>query len=406
MTGPAGEQLALAESVSLTLRPDLPAPVAAAVLQHHLQVPLLHPMQVAGDIPSVLGEMEAELDLPITETLITGTRAELSAWFESRYMVKTLRGLRALQPNVGDVVRCSGWGDEDHRIVSSIGENGRIYAKGRPSRKAWPHNLEIVSRVGQSGHTDLQTNIGNRLTNSIVSRSTNLDNYARLSAWKLDSHTPSGETVRELEELLESGERYEAPLQDLLERHPQLLAPLVVGGWATYVIPRPQLGSEYVPDFLVLGINSAGPQWVVVEIEAARHSILNRRGRLSGSTKHAIGQIDDWREWLLTNVMYVQNQHGFHGLTTLAPGLVIIGRADPVGERVASRARESERGQVAVRSWDWLLRSATVGAEDGLYRTEFAVENLNRLANASSGDGGEAAPETRELDELMRALES
>ena len=76
--------------------------------------------------------------------------------------------------------------------------------------------------------------------------------------------------------MLESGEKREEPLQKVLTQYPELLASTVVGGWKTFVIPKPRLGSEYVPDFLVLGINSVGPQWVTIEIEGARHKILTK----------------------------------------------------------------------------------------------------------------------------------
>jgi hypothetical protein len=334
-------------------------------------------LRPADGVPEVLGEIEDELGVKRTETLLTDTREEVSAWFESRYALKTARGLRSLQPSVGDVVASAGWKVGERRAISSIQDNGRVFMKLKPVRSAWPNHLEIVERVGSTGYAAAVKSIGDSVLNATVSTSTNLDNFAPLAQYELQSHIPAPEAIRALEELLESGERREEPLQRVLTQYPELLAPLVVGGWKTFVIPKPQLGSEYVPDFLVLGINSVGPQWVTVEIEGARHKILTNKGKLRQQTRHAIEQVEDWREWLTLNVGYAQMQKGFHGLTTHAPGLVVIGRDDPAAERQASRARSDEGARIAVHSWDWLLRAAQNLSGHALYKTSFAVENLN-----------------------------
>jgi hypothetical protein len=132
----------------------------------------------------------------------------------------------------------------------------------------------------------------------------------------------------------------------------------VIGASGTYVIPKQRLGAEHVPDFLVLGINSLGPQWLLVEIEAARHRMVNKDGTLAGPTRHAVKQIHDWSEWLTANVAYAHNELDLHGLTNRTPGLVIIGRDEPTMQRQASRARSQEGEQIAIHSWDWVLRSA------------------------------------------------
>lgn len=377
VSGPTPVQASVAAKLGLALPVDLPAPVAAVVLRGYLDEALRHSLRSADGVPEVLGDIEDELGLERTESLITDTREEVSAWFESRYMLKTARGLRLLQPAVGDVVSSAGWKAGERRVISSIQDNGRVFMKLKPIRSAWPNNLELVERVGALGYAAAAKSAQDSVLNATVSTSTNLDNFAPLARYELASHVPAPEAIRALEELLESGEKREEPLQRTLTQYPELLAPLVVGGWKTYVIPKPRLGSEYVPDFLVLGINSVGPQWVTVEIEGARHKILTNNGKLRQQTRHAIEQVEDWREWLIRNVGYAQTQHGFHGLTTHAAGLVIIGRDDPSAERQASRARSEENGRIAVHSWDWLLRGARNLNGHALYKTSFAVENLN-----------------------------
>lgn len=375
-TGPTPAQVSAAAALSVKVGKRVPAPVAAVILKHHLGPALLERRSTDADIPDVLAEIEESLGVPRTRRLITGTREEVSSWFASRYMLMTARGLRALKPAVGDIVRQAGWNEGEQRVISSISDSGRIYMKGRPSRSAWPNHLASVARVGSKGYDAALKVTEALLLNAAVSTTTNLDNFLPLQPFALDTHVPSSEAIRALEELLESGEHLEEPFQQLLTRHPSLLATVVMGGWKTFVIPKPKLGSEYVPDFLVLGVNSNGPSWVTVEIEGARHPIVLKKGELHGQTRHAIKQIEDWREWLTTNVAYAQRpDKGFHGLTNRAPGLVIIGRDEPSGTRRSSRARTEEQARIAVHSWDWLLRSAQNLNSNALHVSDFAVEN-------------------------------
>jgi len=58
---------------------------------------------------------------------------------------------------------------------------------------------------------------------------------------------------------------------------------------------------------------------------------------VSEQTRHAIKQIDDWRDWLTTNVAYVRTEKGLHGLPNRAPALVGIGRRDPAPTPVVAR---------------------------------------------------------------------
>jgi hypothetical protein len=377
VAGPSAEQLIVATRLGVTLAASLPAPVAAVVIRRHLSAELRVAFRTVDEVPGVLGDIEDELGIARTETLLTDTYEEVTAWFESRYILKTIRGLRALQPQVGDVVSSVGWKPGEQRVISSIQDSGRIFMKLKPVRSAWPNNLETVERFGSPGYVAAVKSIGESILNSTVSSSTNLDNFAPLAKYELASHVPAPEAIRALEELLESGEKREEPLQKVLTQYPELLASTVIGGWKTFVIPKPRLGSEYVPDFLVLGINSVGPQWVAIEIEGARHKILTNKGKLAHQTRHAIEQVEDWREWLTRNVSYMQMEQGYHGLTTRAPGLVIIGRDDPAAERQASRARSEEAARIAVHSWDWLLRGARNLSGHALYKTRFAADNLN-----------------------------
>lgn len=373
LSGPTERQKTVATQLNIELPGDVPAQVIAALLRGRVSDALLSPAQLPAAIPESLGELEDSLDLPRTTALLSGTRDELSGWFAARYALKSARGLRSIQPGIGDVVSSVGWDEGERRVISSIGEDGRVYMRYLPARRAWPDYLTVVARLGSEGYAAHAAAVEASVRNATTSRSTNFANYRRLAPYELPDRAPSSAAIRELEELLDSGERREEPYQQLLTRNPEFLAMTVVGGWKTFVIPKVRLGTEHVTDFLVLGLNSVGPQWMTIELEAPRHLTLTQAGRLSGPTRHAIDQIRDWREWLTQHVSYAQSPQGLglHGITARAPGLVIIGRDDPSADRDAARSQPAENEHIQVHSWDWLLRHA------GRHRAaDFAYENL------------------------------
>ncbi|MGH3598730.1 MAG: hypothetical protein ACRDQH_00385 [Pseudonocardiaceae bacterium] len=388
-SGPTPEQARVAGAIGVTLPDGIPAPVAAIVLKHGLSDVLFDHVRGGAEIPENLVELEDELGLSTERAhLVTGSRDEVSAWFAARYMVMTACGLREQQPEPGDVVRCNGWPGES-RVISSIGADGRVYMKGRPARRSWPNHLEVVERVADPGYTAAVQEIDANLRNRAI-YTTNFAKLEELKPYALPTHVPSPEAVRALEELLESGVTDEEPFQTLITRYPALLASTVVGGWKTYVIPKKRLGAEYVPDFLVLGINSVGPQWVTVEIEAPRHEILIKDGSLAGATRHGVKQVQDWREWLTQNVAYAQGELHLYGLTNQAPGLVIIGRDDPKAERDAARAQSAAGPRIAIHSWGWLLRHARNLSDSAVHVSEFARENAVG-GEGAGGDPGDTA---------------
>ncbi|WP_300645789.1 hypothetical protein [Nocardioides sp.] len=392
ISGPTAEQIRVSEAVGVELPAGLPAPVAAVVLKAGLSKVLFDPVRGGAEIPDSLTELEDELGITARAYLITDSRAEVSAWFAARYMVMTARALRDVMPEPGDVVRF-GWAGEK-RVISSIGPDGCVYMKGRPTRRSWPNHVEVVERVADPGYPAAVREIDAILRNQATYTS-NFAKLAELRSFALDTHVPSPEAIRSLEELLESGVTDEEPFQKLVTRYPALLASTVVGGWKTFVIPKQRLGSEYVPDFLVLGLNSVGPEWVTVELEAPRHKILNQDGSLSGPTRQGVKQVQDWREWLTSHVAYAQTGLHLYGLTNKAPGLVIIGRDDPKAERDASRAQWEEGQRIAIHSWDWLLRHARNLSDSAVHVSGFARENAASLVDGGGIDANSMPEEDR-----------
>lgn len=366
VTGPTLHQREIAKSLRIEIDSSMPAPVVAVILKLEIAAAIFEPLKSGAEVPETLTQLEEDLGLEPTKAFITGTFAERGAWFKSRYILMTVNGLKKLQPRVGDIVVRA---DDPIRqmVISSIGENGRIYMKGGNGLSAWPNHLTLIARQGESeDHASMVQKIDAQVRNSRVLFSPSSNHLEALSEFRISHVGPTGEAIRELEDLLESGESGESPFQRLIDRHPELLACLVTGNWGTYVIPQQRLGSEHVPDFLVLGVNSLGPQWVAVELEAPRHELLTQEARLRSGVLHAVNQIEDWREWLTTNIAYAQTTLHLHGLTNRVPGLVVVGRDAPHMDRQPARSRVSEEQNIQIHSWDWVLRQARRLATGGL----------------------------------------
>ncbi|MCB0910005.1 MAG: DUF4263 domain-containing protein [Propionibacteriaceae bacterium] len=370
-TSPTEKQIALARLLGIEL-PSAPAPVAAVILQHQLRSELfIKGLGEERELPGLLAEIEDELGIGSHAALFTGTGLEVRAWFQARYMQKTVRGLRELKPEPGDVVALAGG---EMRVVSSIGKDGQVHLKNRPRRSAWPNNLSLVKRRGAEGYEDLVGLVRATLLNAATAYAPGADTLRRLDKFLVSRIIPANESIRKLEDLLQSGERREEEFQKTIKAYPELLASTVVGSWARYVIPKKKLGSEYVTDFLVLGVDSAGLHWVAVEIEGAHHRVLNKDRTLAKQTRHAVQQIQDWRRWLTTNVAYAHSELGLSGITNKSPGLVIIGRGDPSFEQDHARDSVDHESRIGIHSWDWLLRHAEAMRDRAIHVSDFALE--------------------------------
>lgn len=363
-SGPSDEQLEVADSLGIDIW-GVPAPVAAVLIWSHLESVLRVKLPNGFELPDQFRELESQVGVTVPAELRTGSRAEVSAWYEARYMLLTARGLRDVMPKVGDVVHRLD-APADLMVISSISDDGVVFMKGGLGKRSWPNHLKVVARNDRSAkYRQKASAVEARLLNARTTHAAGSAHLIHLGKYKVANRHPTPQALRELEDLLESGQRDEGPLQSLIERNPELLASLVKGHWVTFVIPQKRLGAEHVTDFLVLGMSSLGPEWLAVELEAPRHELLTKKGRLRAPVQHAADQIQDWRDWLTDNVAYAQNQLHLVGLTNRVPGLVIIGRADTVAEREPARNRFAEQNQIQIHSWDWLLRETRSVAEAG-----------------------------------------
>jgi hypothetical protein len=183
---------------------------------------------------------------------------------------------------------------------------------------------------------------------------------------------PSRTQLLELEEIID-GAADERPLQAALASSPELLAAVIPGGHhGRFVFSQPALGSEYIPDFALCGVDSAGLHWTLVELESPRAQFFIANGGLAEKGRAALQQIQSWRGWLTENLGYarrpkVEDGLGLIGISPNPKGLIIVGRrSDPDPKQDLTRRQVLEQNGVEFHSYDWLLDTLSEYRDDDL----------------------------------------
>lgn len=185
------------------------------------------------------------------------------------------------------------------------------------------------------------------------------------------------------------GARNESDMQQFLEANPHFLIQQFTAGRDAWVIPKPRLGREYEPDFLIAQQESGGLVWHAVELERPQAILFTKGGDQSAALTHAIRQINDWREWISRNRDYAsrrRTQEGL-GLTNINPeldGLVVIGRGADADDRITRRRRQLGRSErIEIETYDWLLshaRDRLRASQTGHARAATAIERWREMS--------------------------
>lgn len=152
----------------------------------------------------------------------------------------------------------------------------------------------------------------------------------------------------------------EAHMQAFLQRNPRCLINHLGGGHGRWVLPQFRLGSEFVADFIIGEKHSFGHEWQLVELECPTKKMFNKSGTPSATLNHAIRQIEDWRNWLLTNQNYAARaaRDGGLGLTDIVgqcSGLILLGRRRDLSDETNARRRQMMRTlNMQIRTYDFL----------------------------------------------------
>ena len=167
---------------------------------------------------------------------------------------------------------------------------------------------------------------------------------------------PAPETVDEFERVLDDTVD-ERPLQKSLASSPVLLGPLVPPGGSYWCLDRPELGAEYIPDFLLATVTSVGFKWVAIELENPNVKALAKAGLPARKLANALGQVRDWRTWLTENVAYARQERGLKGIDGTCEAFVVIGRRSTLDPKQIKKYRALSSDGVTVMSYDRLLDS-------------------------------------------------
>ena len=170
----------------------------------------------------------------------------------------------------------------------------------------------------------------------------------------------TSEDAAALQELLDCNP-HEPEMHRFLEDHPQFLIQVLGAGHGRYQLSKPRFGAELIPDFLIAEMSSIGIQWHAVEIESPRSKAHRRDGLPNSKLNHAIGQICDWRQWLMNNIDYArrpkeQTGLGLVGIDPRVTGLILIGRRLESNDRYNEfRRQRIDRERIVIHSYDWLV---------------------------------------------------
>ena len=166
--------------------------------------------------------------------------------------------------------------------------------------------------------------------------------------------------VDELERLLVEG-RSERALQTFLQCTPVIIAQMLHGGHARWVIPQKRLGDKYVTDFVIGERHSLGHFWYPVELESPTLKLFTKAGDPSAALTHAIRQIQDWRAWIDQNLDYARRDRKAGGLELRqikadSPAIIFIGRRSMLTPSTQLlRERMSQDLKIEIHTFDHLL---------------------------------------------------
>lgn len=169
--------------------------------------------------------------------------------------------------------------------------------------------------------------------------------------------------IMALRQVLEEA-KVEEDMQKFLAENSIFLAQHLGGGHGRYVLPKPKLGAELVPDFLIAEMSSIGIEWYGVELKSPVAKVCTSSGQASQHTTRAIQQIIDWRAWLQSNQAYARNPKsekglGLVGITPDLPATVLIGRSGNFPDKFNDYRRQTKSGlNVEIHTYDWLVEQA------------------------------------------------
>ena len=246
--------------------------------------------------------------------------------------------------------------DEQHGIELQAKEIGEMLAE------SYARYTEVAEgrTVGKHERDDMVRNhIGHAVSTYHHERA-----KKELEQYHVEWSEISAEHVITLKHVLESANT-EEDIQRFLTDNKIFLVQHLGGGHGRYVLPKPKLGAELIPDFLVAEMSSVGLEWYGVELESPADEMFTSSGQPSHHLTTAVQQVMEWRDWLASNVMYArspksENGLGLVGIDADLPATILIGtrKKQFPSSFNAYRKQMKRKLNIEIHTYDWLVEQA------------------------------------------------
>jgi len=147
-----------------------------------------------------------------------------------------------------------------------------------------------------------------------------------------------------------------------------------------YIFQEVALPPNHQADFLIIGKNSHGYHFLLIELENPYGSITIKDGDFGNTIRKGISQIEDWKNWMDKNFETLKNVLSklkgpkvhlpiefFEYDTTRFQYVVIAGRRENFSEKTYRLSRQLQRQGIILIHYDNLIEEAKNIIEAGRY---------------------------------------
>ncbi len=190
----------------------------------------------------------------------------------------------------------------------------------------------------------------------------NREKASKLAHYFVQPHQKMTSGMRKgLADLIASSSK-ESGIQKFTEKYPYVITEKIYPAHhGQLCIPKPNLGGQLHPDFLIAGLDSAGWWWYGVELENPKYKMFTNSGDPSKELSHAMRQITDWRQWLIDNIGFARDTLGYIQIDGDLPCYILIGRRDNEeldGIQLQRQQRgimKRDKDSLFLHHYEWLL---------------------------------------------------
>jgi hypothetical protein len=118
--------------------------------------------------------------------------------------------------------------------------------------------------------------------------------------------------------------------------------------------------------------------YLLVEIEAPHRRLFRQDGHPRVELTHAVGQIDDWLQYIQADKAKVEGELDLHGISATPRTLVVIGRSASLTEDNRGRlaVMQSQRPRLSILTYDDLIDRARANLERHFGPLSLRAQNL------------------------------